>query len=51
MKQYKEAEIARAVEEIKKELARRDALERDACLAFWRELAIADKLRKEGVTA
>jgi hypothetical protein len=35
MQQYKEAEIARAVEEIKKELERRDALERDACLAFW----------------
>lgn len=46
MQQYKEAGIARAVEEIKKELARRDALERDACLAFWRELAIADQ-RKE----
>lgn len=46
MQQYKEAEIARAVEEIKKELDRRAALERDACLAFWRELAIADQ-RKE----
>lgn len=46
MQRYKDAEIARAVEEIKKELDRRDALEREACLAFWRELAIADK-RKE----
>lgn len=49
MQQYKEAEIARAVEEIKKELARRDALERKACLEFWRELAIAK--RKEVATA
>lgn len=43
MQQYKEMLIAREVEEIKKELDRRAALERDACLAFWRELAIADK--------
>lgn len=46
MQQYKEAEIARAVEEIKRELDRRAALERDACLAFWRAVAITDK-RKE----
>lgn len=46
MQKHKDAEIARAVEEIKKELERRDALERQACLEFWRELAIADQ-RKE----
>lgn len=46
MQQYKEMLIAREVEEIKKELERRAAIKRAECLAFWRELAIADQQKE-----